>query len=82
MRVSVQSDFVACVDDLADLAWEGLRGVRWSEPGCFDVVFGEELEESVDTHCCSEDAARDICGVCWGAGFGVQPVIEVNRWVG
>lgn len=44
--VAVQSYFVACVPDLGTFLWESLEGMARDEPGGFDVVFLEELEES------------------------------------
>jgi hypothetical protein len=52
----MESDFVARVHDLADLLGERFGGVRWCEPGCFDVVLVPELEEAVNTYCGAEDA--------------------------
>lgn len=42
----MKSDFVACVADLGAFLWESLEGMARDEPGGFDVVFLEELEES------------------------------------
>jgi hypothetical protein len=71
--VAVQSDFMAGSDDLADLFGERLGGVGGGEPRCFDVVFVPELEEAIDADCCAEDTARNVGGISWCAGFGVQP---------
>lgn len=73
VRVAMESDFVAGVHDLADLLGEGLGGVRGREPRGFNVVFVPESEQAVDADCRAEDAARDVGGVRWGAGFGVEP---------
>jgi hypothetical protein len=56
VRIAMESDFVARVHDLADLLGERFGGVRWCEPGCFDVVLVPELEEAVNTYCGAEDA--------------------------
>lgn len=42
----MQADFVACVADHGAFFGEGFEGVAWDEPGCFDVVFFEEFEET------------------------------------
>lgn len=46
MRVAVQADLVAGVAYLSAFCREGFEGVARDEEGGFDVMFGEEVEES------------------------------------
>jgi hypothetical protein len=78
--VPMEADLVARVDDLADLLGERFGGVGGSEPCCFDVVFVPELQQAVDAYCCAENAAGDVGGIGWGAGFGVEPGGRLGLW--
>jgi len=48
---------VARVTNGSAVFGKGLEGVTWDEPGCFDVVFGEELEEALYTNGACEETA-------------------------
>lgn len=69
---------MAFVDDLADLLRKGFGGVRGREPGCFDVVLVEEVQEAVDADCRAEDAAGYVGRVCRRSVFGVEPRLGVS----
>ena len=59
VRIPMQPDLVARVADQRALLREGLQGVPWDEPGGFDVVLFEELEQARHT-----DSAREhACGL-------------------
>ena len=56
MTVAVQANFVAGVGDHAALFRERLERVAGDEPGGFDVVLFEHLEEAADTDRSGEEA--------------------------
>jgi hypothetical protein len=54
VAVAVETDFVTSVSDHGAFFGEGLEAVAGDEPGCFDVVFFEELEEAPGAYCAGE----------------------------
>lgn len=50
MRVSVQSNLVACIAHGCHFLWKRLQRVAWNEPGCFDIVLIEEFQQSLGSH--------------------------------
>jgi hypothetical protein len=49
------------VSDLLYLLRKGLDRVRWDEPGRFDVVSLQQVEQAIDSDCRAENTTRDIC---------------------
>jgi len=57
--LTVQANFVAIVDYHSAFFRECLQGMTRDEPGCFHVVFIEELEETTDADRTSEETFDD-----------------------
>lgn len=64
MAVAVETDFVTGVPDHGAFFGEGLEGVAGDEPGCFDVVFFEELEEAAGAYCAGEQSCGELSARC------------------
>ena len=46
--------------------WKSFKGVAWNEPCCFDIVFGEQFQQSTDSNSASELACPSFSAL----GFG------------
>jgi hypothetical protein len=80
--VTMESDLMASINDLADLLGERFCGMCWCEPGCFDVVFVPELEEAIDADCCAKNTTGNVGGVSRCSGLRVQPWDLLGNWIG
>lgn len=50
------------IPDHGAFLWKRLERVTGNEPGGFDVIFFEELEEAANTDGAGPETARDIAG--------------------
>lgn len=67
------------ISHFCDLLWKTFNGVRGNKPGCFDVVLGPQLQEAIDTDCCSKNPSRNVCWICRRPILRVQPGIMVSQ---
>lgn len=56
----MQANFVACITDGGAVFGKGVESVARDEPGSFDVVFGEELEEALGAYAAGPETAADV----------------------
>lgn len=62
VRVAMETDFVAGVNDHSAFRWEGFQRVSGNEPRCGDTVLLEHLQKSLDANGASEQSSADVGG--------------------
>jgi hypothetical protein len=67
-----EEHLVPGIPDHGAFLWKRLERVSGNEPGGFDVVFFEELEEAADPDGAGPETARDVAGGVLAA-VGAEP---------